>query len=374
MTATEVEIDPYPYTDFASLAYPPQFAAEALGVSPQTLKIIERDNDLKISRVPRGSVEVRNYSLNDIFQIARIRRESKHIKGFTRPITISVFVPKGGTAKTTTTCNLAIQFSLMGLKVLVIDNDQQADVSTMMGYDPDLTAEELIDMGIPGERSINGHIGNLMRVGNFYQPMSLEEVVKKPFGEHGPHLIPAEDSLDDMDSALRSANGSDFRYSLFFEQASTGALPHCNLSSYDVIIMDNAPAGSLLSRNSMVAADFLICPIRMDKFSFRALSRLAFRLGEFAKDFKRAPEIVAIPTMYVRNRPRVERNMASLISLFPGKVTESRLYHSEDYSKSLEDGVPLSLWRTGTENSLGAMREVFEELVARIRAVTEVAK
>lgn len=54
MTATEVEIDPYPYTDFASLAYPPQFAAEALGVSPQTLKIIERDNDLKISRVPRG--------------------------------------------------------------------------------------------------------------------------------------------------------------------------------------------------------------------------------------------------------------------------------------------------------------------------------
>lgn len=374
MTATEVEIDPYPYTDFASLAYPVQFAAEALGISPQTLKIIERDNGLKISRVPRGSVEVRSYTLPDIFQIARIRRENKHIKGFSRPITISVFVPKGGTAKTTTTCNLAIQFSLMGLKVMVIDNDQQADVSTMLGYDPDLTAEELIEMGIPGDRSINGHIGNLMRVGNFYTPMSLDDVVKKPFGEYGPHLIPAEDSLDDMDSALRSANGSDFRYSLFFEQARTGGQPHCDLSGYDVIIMDNAPAGSLLSRNSMVAADFLICPIRMDKFSFRALSRLAFRLNEFAKDFKRSPEILAIPTMYVRNRPRVERNMASLISLFPGKVTASRLYQSEDYSKSLEEGVPLSLWRSGTENSIGAMRDVFNDVVARIRAVTEVAK
>ena len=289
MTSTEIEIDPYPYTDFADLAFPPQFAADALRISAQTLKIIERDNGLKISRVARGSVEVRSYSLHDIFQIARIRRESKHIKGFPRPITISVFVPKGGTAKTTTTCNLAIQFSLMGLKVLVIDNDQQADVSTMMGYDPDLTPEELIEIGIPGDRAINGHVGNLMRVGNFYKPMTLDEVVKKPFGEYGPHLIPAEDSLDDMDSALRSANGSDFRYSLFFEQARSGAMEHCNLSDYDVIIMDNAPAGSLLSRNSMVAADFLVCPIRMDKFSFRALSRLAYRLSEFAKDFKRAP-------------------------------------------------------------------------------------
>ncbi|WP_425953133.1 ParA family protein [Ralstonia pseudosolanacearum] len=374
MTSTEVEIDPYSFTDFASLAYPPQFAAEALRISPQTLKIIEKENGLQISRVARGSVEVRSYSLNDMFQIARIRRESKHVKALSRPITISVFVPKGGTGKTTTTCNVAIQFSLMGLKVLVIDNDQQADVSTMMGYDPDQTSEDLVEMGVPGDRAVNGHIGNLMRVGNFYKPMALEEVIKKPYGEFGPHLIPAEDSLDDMDSALRSANGSDFRYSLFFEAARSGEVPHCDLSGYDVIIMDNAPAISLLSRNSMVSADFLVCPIRMDKFSFKALSRLAFKLSEFAKDFKRAPEIIAIPTMYVRNRPRIERNMATLVDLFPSKVTEHRLYHSEDYSKSLEEGLPLSLWRQGSDNSVGAMRDVFDELVARIRTVTEATK
>jgi len=374
MASPAAEIEGYPYTDFSSLTYPPVFAAAALRISAQTLKNIEAENDIKISRVARGSVEVRSYTASDMFQIARIRREARLVKGFSRPVTISVFVPKGGTAKTTTTCNLAIEFSLMGLKVLVVDNDQQADVSTMLGYDPDQTPDELEELGIPRDRAIDGHIGNLMRVSNFYVPKSLDEVIKKPFGEYGPHLIPAEDSLDDMDSALRNANGSDFRYSLFIEHSRAGKIPHCDLSSYDVILMDNAPAGSLLSRNSMVAADFLVCPIRMDKFSFRALSRLAFRLGEFAKDFDRAPEIVAVPTMYVRNRPRIERNMATLVSLFPGKVTESRLYFSEDYSKSLEDGIPLSLWRQGSENSLGAMRNVFDELVARIRAVTENAK
>lgn len=70
-----------------------------------------------------------------------------------------------------------------------------------------------------------------------------------------------------------------------------------------------------------------------------------------SSDFGRAPEIVAIPTMYMRNRPRLQANLARLSSLFPGKVTEQPLFHSEDYSKSLEDGVPLALWKQGNENS-----------------------
>ncbi|GGM31021.1 chromosome partitioning protein ParA [Pseudomonas asuensis] len=367
-------VEAYPYTDFSALQFPPQFAADCLGISPQTLKNIEKENNLQIGRIARGSVEVRSYTLNDLFQIAAIRRQNGQIKGFTRPITICDYVQKGGTAKTTTTCNLAILFSLMGLRTLVIDNDPQGDASSMFGYDPDLTVEELEEIGVPGERSVNGHLGNLMRLGNAYQPMTLDEVIKKPFGEHGPHLIPAEDSLDDLDVVLRNAQGSDFRYSLFISSARNGEYPHCDLSRYDVIIMDNAPSGTMLSRNSMVAADFLICPVRMDKFSFRALSRLAFKLAEFKKDFKRAPEIIAIPTMYIRNRPRIQANLARLAHLFPNKVTEQPLYLSEDYSKSLEDGVPLSLWRPATDNSLGAMRLVFSEITGRIRKVLELVK
>lgn len=369
-----IESETYPYTDFEALSYPPQFAAAALRVSPQTLKNMETEHGIKISRVARGSVDVRSYTLADIFQMARLRRDAKLVKGFNRPVVISDFVPKGGTAKTTTTCNLGIQFALMGQKTLIIDNDPQGDVSTMLGYDPDQTREDLTELGVPADRAIDGHIGSLMHLNNFFTKMSLDDVIKKPFGEYGPHLIPADDSLDDMDAALRSAINSDFRYSLFIEQARNGKVPHCDLSSYDVIIIDNAPTLSLLSRNSMVAADVLICPIRMDKFSFRSLSRLAFRLNEFGRDFGRAPEIVAIPTMYVRNRPRVERNLLRLMDLFPGKVSENRLYFSDDYSKSLDEGVPLSLWKQATENSIGATRDVFDELVARIRAVTEGSK
>jgi cellulose biosynthesis protein BcsQ len=264
--------------------------------------------------------------------------------------------------------------ALAGYKTLIIDNDPQADVSSMLGYDPDQTTDELAELGLPVDRAVEGHLGNLMRLGSTFPPMDLDQVIKKPFGEDGPHLIPAFDSLDDMDVVLRNAQGADFRYSLFIDRARKGQVPHCDLSSYDVIIMDNAPSGTMLSRNSLAAADFLLCPIRMDKFSFRALSRLAFKINDMSQDFGRAPEIIAIPTMYIRNRPRIQANLARLSSLFPGKVTEQQLIHSEDYSKSLEDGVPLVLWKQGTENSLGAFRKVFEEVMERAKSVLEKSK
>ena len=357
------------YIDFDQLYLPPQFAAECLGIGVQTLRQMERDHDLTIRRVLRGSVPTRVYTLEDIFSIAALRREKGLSKGLSRPITISTFVQKGGTAKTTCSVNLALYLSFAGFRTLLVDNDPQGDASSMLGYDPDLTPEELVEVGIPPERSVNGHWGNLLDVNvKMFEALSLDQVIKKPFGEHGPHLIPAEESLDDLDVALSAVMNSDFRYAGFIHKAMKGALPHCDLSAYDVIIFDNAPSGTRLTRNSMVASDFIVCPVRMDKFSFRALTRLAEKLTSFQDDFQRAPEIIAIPTMFIKNRPRAQANLMRLSELLPGKVTEAKLFFSEDYSKALEDGVPLLTWRPGSENSLGAMRQVFGEALERIRA------
>ena len=357
----------HPFTDFSTLQYAPQFASDSVGVSQQTLKLMERDHGLVIARRKAGSVPVRVYSVQDLFQIAHMRREKGLTKGLARPAIISTFVQKGGTAKTTTSINLAIYFCLSGLKVLVVDNDPQGDSTSMVGYDPDLSANELVELGVPGDRAVDGHLGNLLGV-SMYPQKSLDEVIKKPFGEHGPHIIPAEESLEDLDVALRNANGSDFRYGLFFQKALKGEIKGVDLSGYDAVIIDNAPSSSLLTRNSMVASDFLICPIRMDRFSFRALGRLSDKLEAFAQDFQRSPEIFVVPTMYIKNRPRIQSNMVKLNDTFPGKVSEVPLYFSEDYSKSLDDGVPLMLWKNASENSIGAMRSVFGTMLHRIRA------
>lgn len=189
MNAATEQLDQYTFTDFTSLRYSPKFVAESLQISSQTLKAIEKDNDLTIDRI-RGPVGVRSYSLMDMFRIAAIRRQNGNTKGLGRQITISTYVQKGGTAKTTTTCNTGILSALAGYKTLIIDNDPQADVSSMLGYDPDQTTEELAELGLPVDRAVEGHLGNLMRLGSTFPPMDLDQVIKKPSARMAPTRYP----------------------------------------------------------------------------------------------------------------------------------------------------------------------------------------
>lgn len=358
--------------DMSKIQIRPADACRLLGLSNKTLRNLEEDPEFDVERVSWGAVTARVYSPEKLFQITGIRRRRNLTRPLREPVVISTYVQKGGTGKTTISVNLAISLSLQGLRVLLIDNDPQGDASTMLGYDPDLTSEEMKSLGYSEDRAISAHLGNLLQLGGMFPRMSLSEVVKTPFGADGPHLIPADDSLDELDTALRAANGADFRYSLFINKAIKGEISGCDLSQYDVIILDNAPSSSMLSRNAMIAADIILCPIRMDKFSIKALSRLQNRMVEFERDFNRSSSVLAVPTMFVRGRPRAIANLARVSDVFGSHVSDTILYHSEDYSKSLEEGVPLYLWKGATENSRGAMRDLTKEVLDRIHSALEI--
>lgn len=359
----------YPYTDFTTLHYTPKFAADALGISSRALRLAEEEPGVVIRRDTRSSVPRRLYEPADLFTIAATRRAKGLIKKLNRQITISTFVQKGGTAKTTCCVNLGIYLGLHGHRVLIIDNDPQGDATSMLGFDPDLEQSELTELGIPTDRAVNGHLGNLIGVNDYFTPQTLEQVIKKPFGEHGPHLVPAEVYLAQLEVFLSASQNRDLRYASFINKAKKGLIPGIDLSVYDVILFDNAPSDSVMIGNSLVASDLILSPIRMDKFSTRALARLGQRIKSFIEDYDRAPDVVAIPTMFIKNRPRAMTHLAKLEELFPGRVTESKLYFSEDYSKALEYGIPLLLWKGASSNSSGAMHQVFSEVLERLHEI-----
>lgn len=358
------------FTDFDTILYPPQFAADCFGLTTRRLKDIEHENNIPIRRVPRGTVTSRAYTISDIFDIAAIRRLKGQAKGLPRQIVISTFVQKGGTGKTTVTVNLAMYLQMQGLRVLILDNDPQGDSSSVLGYDPDLTRSDLEAMGIPADRYVAGNLGNLLSAdlrSRHFDPLKFEEVVKKPFGENGPHLIPADAYLEELSIALDAENNSDFWYADWFERARTGEIPGIDTSGYDVILCDNAPTASRLTKNSIVASDFVLCPVRMDKFSFRALMRLNEWMVRFAKAYRRSPGILAIPTMFIRHRKRILNNLVVLNDLFPGRVADEKLYYSEDYGKALDQGVPLIVWKGANKNTIDSMRSVFGEALLKVR-------
>ena len=256
---------------------------------------------------------------------------------------------------------------------MLIDNDPQGDSSSMLGYDPDFDANDLREMGIPQDRLVDGHFGNLMqpllRMRAFDQK-GLNDVIKKPFGENGIHLIPADAYIDDLSVALDAMDNSDMWYSQWIHKANNGGIPGCDISRYDLIIFDNAPATSRLTKNAVAASDMLLCPVRMDKFSFRALNRLNDWCVRFAQAYKYAPAVTAVPTMFIRNRPRLLSSLATLNKLFPGRVTEEKLYFSEDYSKSLDEGIPLMFWKQANKDTLAGARRVYHEVLQKIREMS----
>lgn len=367
---TDYQDDSLNYVDFSKIQLSPRFAADTFGLTTRRLADIEAEHGIEIQRKTGGAVPTRVYSPNDLFDIAAVRRALGHSKGPGRQMVASTFVPKGGTAKTTLAVNISLVAQITGFKVLLIDNDPQGDSSSMLGYDPDFDESDLEVLGVPKDRLVEGHFGNLMqpllRMRAFDQK-NLSEVIKKPFGENGIHLIPADAYIDDLSVALDAMDNSDMWYAQWLDKANKGEIPGCDISGYDLIIFDNAPATSRLTKNAVAASDLLLCPVRMDKFSFRALNRLNDWCVRFAQAYKYAPAVTAVPTMFIRNRPRLQGSLATLNEMFPGRVTEEKLYFSEDYTKSLDDGIPLMFWKNANKETLLGARKVYHEILNRIR-------
>lgn len=358
------------YVDFSKIELSPRFAADFFGLTTRRLADIESEHGIQIQRKMRGAVPSRVYTPQSIFELAAMRRSLGHSKKLGRQMVVSTFVPKGGTAKTTLAVMISIIAQVTGLRVLLIDNDPQGDSTSSLGYDPDFDADDLLEMGIPQDRLVDGHFGNLMqpllRMRAFDQK-GLDDVIKKPFGEYGVHLIPADAYIDDLSVYLGAMDNPDMWYSQWINKANNGLIPGCDISGYDLIIFDNAPSTSRLTKNAVAASDMLLCPVRMDRFSFRALNRLNDWCTRFANAYEYAPVVTAIPTMFIRERPRLLASLATLNKMFPGRVTEEKLFFSEDYSKSLDDGVPLLFWKQANKDTLLDARRVCNEVLQRIR-------
>lgn len=73
---------------------------------------------------------------------------------------ITVFSPKGGTGKTTTSCNLAAAAAASGRRVLLLDLDLQfGDTAIMLGLEPRKTLHDLVsDAGVMDADKLAGYV------------------------------------------------------------------------------------------------------------------------------------------------------------------------------------------------------------------------
>ncbi|SAL06784.1 cobyrinic acid a,c-diamide synthase [Caballeronia arationis] len=131
----------------------------------------------------------------------RTTRKSGAKGGTGKQVVATVYAPKGGVGKTTIAGNLACRFSLRGLKTLIVDLDFQGNLTMMYGYETEMTPDEAAAAGASRSKMVESHFGSLTPNWPCGR-RTLADVVKKPYGENGPHLIPADLTLDRLDTML----------------------------------------------------------------------------------------------------------------------------------------------------------------------------
>lgn len=156
---------------------------------------------------------------------------------------------KGGCAKTVTVHNLSYALSRMGKRVLAVDFDTQANLTTCFGInDPDdvpVTIADLMDAQIK----------------------EIDAPAKAEYIQHcnGVDLIASDSYLSAVSDSMHLEMGSESFLSSILAPLR---------SDYDYIIVDTGPKLDNLSINALVAADQLIIPVNPQFLSTAGLDKL----------------------------------------------------------------------------------------------------
>jgi chromosome partitioning protein len=149
---------------------------------------------------------------------------------------ILVGATKGGTGKSTSSFNLAYSLANMGKKVLAVDFDSQANLTTCFGVEN------------PAKLPVT--IGHLMmaQMDDEELPDASEYIMSR----NGVDFIPSSMMLSAMDAKLRLELGA--------ERMLAGILKPIK-DSYDYVIIDTPPALGALTINALTAADGVVITV-----------------------------------------------------------------------------------------------------------------
>ena len=175
-----------------------------------------------------------------------------------KALVISIINNKGGVGKTTSTAVIAELLAYLGKKVLVVDLDQQSNLSMLFrAYQED--SEDVLN-GIA-----NAAVPNVAELFK-YRYRTKEEVQN----------IIVRTNIENLDIIPSSNRHKNSILNITVNQTSNNnvilkkALQTVK-DEYDYILLDNAPANDILTVNSMFASDMVLVPVRVEGFSYKGL-------------------------------------------------------------------------------------------------------
>lgn len=248
-------------------------------------------------------------------------------------IAISSF--KGGTAKTSTALHIGSALSKFHKKkVLLIDFDAQANLTTGLGFDPD--ENDSLAPVLQGEKK-------------------LSEVIKSTSIAR-LHLIPADTWLERVEV---TGNLAADRYS--HEKLRDLLLP----LTYDFIIIDTPPSLCWLTESALIAAQHTLVCVTPEFYSVKGLERLGQFMGSIGQ--RHPLDVLGVVLSFWNSRGKSNQAFLEVIErTFPKKALKSKVRRDISVSEASIYGKPV--FETDPDSRAGEdYLAVTKELLLRLK-------
>jgi chromosome partitioning protein len=247
---------------------------------------------------------------------------------------IAVANQKGGVAKTTTAINLGASLALAGRRVLLIDLDPQANLTS--------------GLGLKGQSGPAGTVYQALTIGD---PSGADSfVVPSPVDKL--RVMPADRNLTGAEIELVLLDGREERLKRLL-----GPLR----SSYDLILIDSPPSLGLLTLNALVAADSVLIPLNCEYFALEGIADLLATVDRVRASFNPGLALEGVVlTMYDDRTNLGQQVSANIRDFFGSQVYSTVIPRNIRLGEAPSHGLPVILYDTrsrGAEAYVALARE-----------------